>query len=619
MKNGNILIIDRDRFYRELYRDLLSGVGYDVHIPDDYELEKADFSIFDLIIYEPNKNEDKLKLIINRVKELNYKPEVLLITSMNLSAVKSLISSSTVYYTYIKKPFDDNKFLHLVTNIIAQRRLFIEKEKLAKEGMEYLILLEVYKRASDILSQADLDSVLKKIFDAMVVELKAEKGMFWFRKDEDNFELLHSFGYEAEPYDEPITISWKTFQQNVNIKEDYFIISGVNNEKIMYLPIKEQDGHIYAILKLIKKDRTFTVQDIRIAKTLSTFGAIAISNAIKLSQKVTDALKADNLPAYSYRYFIEYTENEIKRANRIHGTFSVAVVSIENYRDLMETFGRTYVNEILSKITNLINEVVRDADTLSVSEHPNMLNLFLPDTDYFGSIITMRRIKNRLKQTLYVTNGSITKDVELIIGSATYPSDGTTAQTLLTKAYDMAKRASSGRMKEIASIESLGFIEFSDTLLKLFKDSGQKENDITNTLFTVTKERIMDIIDLFSNDILSRAFMRGIVFLGMPDITKENKFIKEQHKLYNSNTKLYLLGKKVQGEYIDIAYAPIMIINEDIGERFFMFNLNEEYSYGFVTSNSNNNKFSIFHTSDPIIVEELVAVLQEKYFLQRQI
>ena len=39
----------------------------------------------------------------------------------------------------------------------------------------------------------------------------------------------------------------------------------------------------------------------------------------------------------------------------------------------------------------------------------------------------------------------------------------------------------------------------------------------------------------------------------------------------------------------------------------------------FITNESGSKQFSVFHTSDPIIVEELVAVLQEKYFLQRQI
>jgi diguanylate cyclase (GGDEF)-like protein len=619
MKNGNILIIDKDRFYRELYRDLLSGVGYEVYVHDNDERADADVSVFDLIIYEPNKNEGGLDSIAEKTKKLVYKPEVLVITSINLASVKSLIPHDGIHYTYIKKPFDDSKFLHLVTNIIAQKKLFMEKEKLAKEGMEYLILLEVYKRASDILSQSSLDNVFKKLIDAMVVELKLAKAMLWFRKDDDNFELLHSFGYESEPYDESASISWKTFKYRESMKDGYCIITSAENKKAMYLIVQGQDGHVYALLRLIKKEKVFTVQDIRVARTLTTFGGIAVSNAVKLSQKVTDTLRADNLPAYSYRYFIEYTENEIKRANRIHGMFSIAVVSVENYRDLVETFGRSYVDEIFTKITNLISEVIRDADTLSVSEHSSMLNLFLPDTDYFGSIITMRRIKNQLKQTLYVTNGSVTKNVELIIGSATYPNDGTTAQTLLSKAYDMAKRSSTGKIKEITSMESLGFMEFSDNILRIFKDSDQKGDDITNAIFIITKDRIMDIINLLSGDILARPFMRGLIFLGIPAITKDIKLIKEQYKLYSSNTKLYLLGRKQQGEYIDISYAPIMIINEDIGNRFFMFNLNEEYAYGFITNESSSKQFSVFHTSDPIIVEELVAVLQEKYFLQRQI
>ncbi len=619
MKNGTILIIDKDRFYRELYHDLLSGVGYDVHVYDSDDPATVDLSMIDLIIFEPNRYDGELGGILEQVKKLSEKPEVLIITSVSISSVKSLLTGNGIHFTYIRKPFDDSKFLHLVTNIIAQRKLFMEKEKLAKEGMEYLILLEVYKRSSDILSQSSLDNVFKKMMDAVIVELKLAKAMLWFRKDDTTFELLHSFGYESDAYDDAAILSWKTFPYREAMRDGYCVVTGPDGRKVMYLTVQGQDGQVYALLRLIKKEKAFTVQDVRVARTLATFGGIAVSNAVKLTEKVNDTLKAGNLPAYSYRYFIEYTANEIKRANRIHGMFSIAVVSIENYRDLIETFGKSYMDDIFIRITNLISEVIRDADTLSVSEHASMLNLFLPDTDYFGSIITMRRIKNQLKQTLYVTNGSVTKNVEIIIGSATYPNDGTTAATLLTRAYDMAKRSSTGTIKQITSMESLGFMEFSDNILRIFKDAQQTGDDITNAIFVITHERMLDIVNLLSNDILARPFMRGLVFLGLPAITKDLKLIKEQYKLYNANTKLYLLGKKQQGDYIDISYAPIMIINEDIGNRFFMFNLNEEYAYGFITNESSGKQFSVFHTSDPIIVEEMVAVLQEKYFVQRQI
>jgi len=618
MNNGRILIIERDRFYRELYLDLLSGVDYEVSILDNYEAGNMALSKFDLIICEPGKYKNEFASMVEKIKQLKYTPEILIVTSANISAVKASVQEDELHYTYIKKPFDDSKFLHIVANIIAQRRLFIEKEKLAKEGMEYLILLEVYKRSSDILSQSTTEGVLKKLIDAVVVELKLAKAMLWFRESGDTFNLVQSFGYESESYDEAAAINWKSFRYRSLLKDGYYIAAGSQNRKTMYILVQEQGGHIYAILKLTKKKTAFTIQDLRVVRTLSTFGGIAISNSIKLSQKVTDTLKAANLPIYSHRYFIEYTENEIKRSHRVHGMFSVAIISIENYRELVETFGKSYVEDVILKITVLINDVIRDADTLSASEYSNMLNIFLPDTDYFGSIITMRRIKNQLKQTLYVTDGAVTKKVELVIGSATYPSDGTTAQTLLSKAYKMAKKSSSGKLKELASIESLGFVEFSDNILKIFGNSSQKESDVTSAVFTVTEERVTAIINLLSGDVLARPFIRGLLFLGMPSITKDVKIIKEQYKLYNSNTKFYLLGVKQPGKYIDISYAPIMIINEEIGNRYFMLSLNEEYAYGFIAHNSKDKQFSVFHTSDPIIVEELIAVLQEKYFLQRQ-
>ena len=125
MKNGTILIVDKDRFYRELYRDLLSGVGYEVHVHDNSVLADVDISLFDLIIYEPNRHEDGLNSIFEKAKKLTDKPEVLVITSISMSAVKNLIPDDGIHYTYIKKPYDHGRvrqFLLLLYRALSSRQ-----------------------------------------------------------------------------------------------------------------------------------------------------------------------------------------------------------------------------------------------------------------------------------------------------------------------------------------------------------------------------------------------------------------------------------------------------------------------------------------------------------------
>ncbi len=618
MNNGKVLIVERDRFYRELYSDLLTGIGYEISINDSYDIAPSNLEDFDLIIYEPNKHEESFTVLASILKAQPYKPEIMIITSGDVQKYKAMFNQSDQQYTYIKKPFDDNKLINLVTNAISKRRLYIDKDKLAREGMEYFILLEVYKRASEILSQKSIEDVLKKLTSAMVIELKAYKAMIWLRDDGDNFNIVQSFGYETEPYDESTSFNWKGFKYKVAFNEGYYIIKK-DSKSVMYVLIQSNDGHIYAMLRLVKEGlEGFSIQDVRIMRTLATFGSIAMANAIELSSKIPDTLRAGDLPAYTYKYFIEYTENEIRRAHRMHGMFSLSVVSIENYRELVETFGKNHVNAIFKKIANLMNEVLRDADTLSLSEHSNMLNLFLPDTDYFGSIITIRRIKNQLKQNLYITDGLITKNVEIVIGAATYPVDGTTVQTLLSKAYESANKTKSGILKQVSAIEYTSFAEFADKIIDSFS-CMDKDGKTINAVFTLTKDRGQEIIDLISYDMIERPYMRGMLFVGLPFITKQMTILIEQYKLHNSSTKFYIMGKKTVGEDIDISYAPVMIMDEDFGNRYFIFNLNEEYAYGFVAVEQPDNTLKALHTSEPLLVEEFIAVLQEKYFLQRQI
>ena len=177
----NILVVDDERFIRDILADFLSLEGYSVRTAADGSaaIEELRSSPYDLVITD-------LKMPklggLDLLKEISTSyPETLTIIMTGFGTVETAIDAMKQgAYDYILKPFKTEEMMHTV-----QRGL--EKRRLAAENLRLREALSLYKVTEAIAASLSLDEVISTATDSVIAEVHADVVMTWLDDGKGGF------------------------------------------------------------------------------------------------------------------------------------------------------------------------------------------------------------------------------------------------------------------------------------------------------------------------------------------------------------------------------------------------------------------------------------------------
>ncbi len=131
---------------------------------------------------------------------------------------------------------------------------------------------------------------------------------------------------------------------------------------------------------------------------------------------------------YTRRHVLERLEEEIKRAARYNQVFSVAMLDLDHFKDINDTYGHLVGDAVLRGFGRELSARVRDSDLVGRFGGEEFLVVFLgaPQSLAHAALadIRARRGSSMPENPPYTFSG----------GLAEYPSDGTTAEELIRRA-----------------------------------------------------------------------------------------------------------------------------------------------------------------------------------------
>src|SRR6478735_3681160 len=176
-----VLIVDDEKFIRDILADFLGMEGYVVRTAEDGQaaLSELNHAHYDLVISDlkmPRMGGIELLEQIGTAA-----PNALTVIMTGFGTVETAIDAmKRGAYDYILKPFKVEEIVHIV-----QRGL--EKRRLAAENLRLREALSLYKVSEAITASLSLDEVIATVADSGLNEIRADMVMTWLDNGEGAF------------------------------------------------------------------------------------------------------------------------------------------------------------------------------------------------------------------------------------------------------------------------------------------------------------------------------------------------------------------------------------------------------------------------------------------------
>jgi diguanylate cyclase (GGDEF) domain len=366
--------------------------------------------------------------------------------------------------------------MNLLTLLVNQTALSLQDQLLRREAGEKTAQLEaqaatrslILDVANDLIVAFDVDTMLTRIAGAIQEALGFEIVVFalFDPKREEFIRRAHA-GLD-DVWDEmkkkPVSAKEITpfFADEFRVSNSYFVshtalqqseqgvfvrhddddVDDLNRRPdewhendILIEPLKNAGETIGYVSVRNPHDRR--VPNIETVKTLEIFAVMAVQ-ALQSAQRHEANLRLtfiDGLTAaFNHRYFQEALAKEVHRHARTGHEFALAMLDIDNFKRINDTFGHPVGDEILKGLVDEMTTNARDSDMVSRYGGEEFAIIFA-DTPSASAHDAANRIRELVaKREFVIAAAGRTLRITVSIGVAVYPHDGATTTDLVARA-----------------------------------------------------------------------------------------------------------------------------------------------------------------------------------------
>lgn len=171
-------------------------------------------------------------------------------------------------------------------------------------------------------------------------------------------------------------------------------------------------------------------------------------------EQVSELVREDQLTgALNRRGLDETIERELKRSDRSKAPVSVALLDIDNFKQLNDALGHQAGDRALTHLTKVIKETLRPADTVGRYGGEEFL-IVLPDTDLNAGMEAIRRLQRDLTKKFFLHNNE--RILVTFSAGVALRTEGEDADDLIARADKaMYQAKQTGKNRVVAAEERL--------------------------------------------------------------------------------------------------------------------------------------------------------------------
>jgi diguanylate cyclase (GGDEF)-like protein len=450
-----ILLIEDDRFFRDMYSKLLQREGYQVEIAscgtDGLEmLANGQYSlvITDLVMPDISGLE-----ILSKVRESHPTVEVIMVTG-NANLESAIFALKHGARDYLVKPINPEEFKHSVAQCIQQRRLLDENDELKN-------MLSLFRASQSIAGCMDREHLYQLLVDAIAREAGLQSALGFFMV-EGVLQLKISKGISAEL---GRTLLEETAARIVPSTAGEFSIQQINLSSLFIeegfyeaflIPVQDH-GVTFGMIVLLSSSSS-KISDIAEYRKNILFlieqSFHAFENAETFSYAKDQLFIDDVSGLYNHRYLDIALEREMKRVERYASHLAVLFIDVDSFKQVNDVYGHLVGSRVLAEFGALIKKSVRDVDIV-IRYGGDEYTAILVETKCEIAGMVAERICRQVEAHQFLSaEGEIIR-LTCSIGYACCPEDTASKDTLLEmadKAMYVGKTSGKNRIQRITKL-----------------------------------------------------------------------------------------------------------------------------------------------------------------------
>jgi diguanylate cyclase (GGDEF)-like protein len=362
--------------------------------------------------------------------------------------------------------------LNLLTLLVNQTALSLQDQLLRREMREKTQQLEsqaatmstILDVSNSLIGSFDIDAALTRIaqsirkalgFEVVVFALadpkhhefvrRAHAGLddVWeeVRKKHVSWDEMNAF-FSAE-----FRVSNSYFVSHTSLRRSEHDVFVVPEDSGVFLPDQwhENDMLIVPLMSgdemtgflSVRQPHDGKVPTIEKVQTLEIFAVQAVTalQSARQYEEIRRLTFIDALtPAYNHRYFQEALAKEIHRHARTGHEFALAMLDIDNFKRINDTFGHPIGDDILKGLVDELITNARDSDVVSRYGGEEFAIIF-PDTPSHSARDAANRLREVVERREFaIASIARTLRVTISVGVAVYPRDGINSADLVARA-----------------------------------------------------------------------------------------------------------------------------------------------------------------------------------------
>jgi diguanylate cyclase (GGDEF)-like protein len=452
---ARVLVVDDDRFQRELVRDVLAARAEVQTCADaDEALRALSRAPVDLILSDlqmPGRS--GLELLQAVLRDHPGTDFVLMTANASVaSAVEALRMGAT---DYLEKPVREDDLILALERALGRRRLLAENRRLRDE----LSLYQSCRLLSGCLEPEDLFAMG---LDLALRGLGLRRGFaLYHRTGLPGSDGFHARGFAeaeevalrdallAKPLDLPVG---EPRCESRGELHELLRRVGIETADLLVMPVHgEEEG---GLLCLCGEGRPLAPQHLERARVIAEHAALALRNAERYRAARDRAFIDDVTEVYNARYLLEALDREIRRSERYGTELSILFIDLDRFKLVNDTHGHLVGSNTLRQLSRLLEGCVRQVDTVA-RYGGDEFTILLADTGARLGRTVAERIRQSVERHAFEAGSGRTLRLTCSLGVSTYPAHGRTREALLDAADKAMYRAKSLGRNRLCTADEL--------------------------------------------------------------------------------------------------------------------------------------------------------------------